>query len=292
MQTLPKQVHIVDLVLSEVLPSWVALRPHQLDIAIRLTDAGMPTLAVGALDAESGLLGELPPRKGVRYLAEGGGPLTAMPRLPANWPGELMVRATASETFSRRHLDGSLAAVLDHLAGTIDTINQAGFKVRGRVAGAFGCPYEGELAPLAVAAVAGELYAMGCDSVVLSDLTGHLTPDRVRRVFEAVDRRVPVKKLAVRWMDSYGLGIANLLASLQCGVTTVETATGGVLPNPWLPGCAGTLASEDVVYLLDGMEVRTGVDLGRLAETGRLLAGITGLPTRSHVAQALRSVGI
>lgn len=289
MQSLPKQVQIIELSPGEVLPSWLALEQHQLELVTRLSDAGLACIAVGKVDQEAGLIGNLPVRKGVRYQVEACLP-AQIGLLRPDWPGEIVVRAAASNHFSRRHLGAPVATSLDRLGETVERARQAGFRVRGRVGCAFGCPYEGEIPPQAVAMVAAELYDLGCDSITLADMTGSGTPWLVRRAVEAAARLVPEKKLGVRLMDSYGQGLVNLLGAMLSGVTVVECAVGGVLPNPFVRGCAGTLASEDVVYLLEGLGIRTGVDLHRLASAGRFLSAVTGLPSRSKTAQALMAL--
>ena len=289
MQPLPKQVQLIEQAPGEVLPSWLALEQHQLELVSRLSDAGLACIAVGKIDQEAMLIGNLSVRKGVRYQVEASLP-GQIGLLRPDWPGEVVVRAAASDSFSRRQLGVPVAASLDRLGEAVAHAQRAGFRVRGRVACAFGCPYEGEIPPQAVAMVAAELYDLGCDSITLADATGGGTPGLVRRAVDATARLVPEKKLGVKLMDSYGLGLVNLLGAMLSGVTVVECAVGGVLPNPFVRGCAGTLASEDVVYLLEGLGVRTGVDLERLASAGRFLAAVTGLPSRSKTAQALSAL--
>jgi hydroxymethylglutaryl-CoA lyase len=164
-----------------------------------------------------------------------------------------------------------------------------GVGVRGYVSCVLGCPYEGTVAPEAVAGLARSLVELGADEVSLGDTIGIGTPGRAEALVEAVAQAVPVERLAAHFHDTWGQALANLLAVMQRGITVIDSSVAGLGGCPFAPGAAGNVASEDVVYMLDGLGVETGVDLARLAEAGRFICGHLGRPLRSKAALALVS---
>lgn len=200
---------------------------------------------------------------------------------------EVAVFGAASETFSQRNINCSIAQSLERFAPVIERARAQGVAVRGYVSCAIACPYEGPIAPPAVATVAAALHAMGCHEVSLGDTIGTGTPGTVARMVEAVAARVPVQVLAGHYHDTYGQALANILASLELGIATFDSSVAGLGGCPYAPGAAGNVASEDVVYMLDGMGIVTGVDLALLAEAGAYICDVLGRPTRSRTAQAL-----
>ena len=200
---------------------------------------------------------------------------------------EIAVYCAASESFSRKNINCSVAESLERFAPVVEAAGQAGIKVRGYVSCVLGCPYEGEVAPAAVAQVAGRLFDMGCYEISLGDTIGVGTPGRARAMVETVAGRVPMPNLAVHFHDTYGQALANILACLDLGVAVADSSVAGLGGCPYARGASGNVASEDLVYMLDGLGVETGVDLGRLMEAGRYIMAELGRPPQSKVSRAL-----
>ena len=201
---------------------------------------------------------------------------------------EVAVFGAASEAFSKKNINCSIAESLDRFKPVTEAAKASGIKVRGYVSCVLGCPYEGEVAPARVADVAGALYEMGCYEVSLGDTIGTGTPGRTKAMIEACARRVPLEKLAGHYHDTYGQALANIYASLEMGVGTFDASIAGLGGCPYAKGASGNVATEDVVYMLNGLGVRTGVDLKRLVEIGRWICGILGREPASKVNQALK----
>jgi len=200
---------------------------------------------------------------------------------------EIAVFGAASESFSQRNINCSIDESLERFARVCDMAQSAGLKVRGYVSCVLGCPYEGEIAPEAVARVARALVGMGCYEVSLGDTIGTGTPLKAQRMIEAVAQEVDVRHLAAHFHDTYGQALANLLAVLQTGVAVVDASVSGLGGCPYAPGASGNVATEDVVYMLHGLGIETGIDLAKLADTGRWLASKLGRETGSKVGKAL-----
>jgi len=150
-----------------------------------------------------------------------------------------------------------------------------------------GCPYEGEVAPEAVVRVARELDAMGCYEITVCDTIGTGTPGKTRAVLEAVMKHIPAGRLAGHFHDTYGQAVANVYAALECGVATFDASVAGLGGCPYAKGATGNVATEDVLYLLDGLGVETGVDIAKLSAAGDYICGVLGRPTHSKAARAL-----
>ncbi|MDX9994738.1 MAG: hydroxymethylglutaryl-CoA lyase [Rhodocyclaceae bacterium] len=199
---------------------------------------------------------------------------------------EVAVFAAASEAFSQKNINCTIKESLERFKPVMSKAKEAGVKVRGYVSCVLGCPYLGEVAPTAVADVAWALFEMGCYEVSLGDTIGTGTPEKTRAMIEAVARRVPVKKLAGHYHDTYGMAIANIYASLQAGVNVFDAAVGGLGGCPYAKGASGNVATEDVVWLLRGLGIDSGVDLDRLVDTAAWISGQFGRVPGSKVAQA------
>lgn len=200
---------------------------------------------------------------------------------------EVAVFAAASESFSRRNINCSIAESLERFRPLMDAAATAGVPVRGYVSCVVGCPYEGAIAPEQVAQVAAELMVMGCREISLGDTIGVGTPASIARMIEAVGKYVPLSRLAGHYHDTYGMAIANIHASLQLGLATFDASVGGLGGCPYARGASGNVATEDVVYLLNGLGLDCGVDLDRLVAAGEFIAGHLGRPSGSKVARAL-----
>jgi len=200
---------------------------------------------------------------------------------------EVAVFAAASDTFSRKNINCSIPESLERFAPVLEAAKARRVKVRGYVSCVLGCPYEGNISPAAVADVAGRLYRMGCYEISLGDTIGVGTPRRAQTMIEAVARQVPLAHLAAHFHDTYGQALANLLAVMQMGITIADSAVAGLGGCPYAKGASGNVGTEDVVYLLNGLGIETGVDLARLAEAGRFICAALGRAPASRVAQAL-----
>ncbi|HCT06221.1 MAG TPA: hydroxymethylglutaryl-CoA lyase [Pseudomonas sp.] len=199
---------------------------------------------------------------------------------------EVAVFAAASEAFSQRNINCSISESLERFAPIMAAAKQHGISVRGYVSCVLGCPYEGQVAPQQVAAVARELYAMGCYEVSLGDTIGTGTAGATRSLFEVVGAQVPRDKLAGHFHDTYGQAIANIYASLLEGISVFDSSIAGLGGCPYAKGASGNVATEDVVYLLDGLGIETGIDLQALIDAGQQISTVLGRPTGSRVAKA------
>ena len=203
---------------------------------------------------------------------------------------EVAVFAAASEAFSQRNINCSISESLERFAPIMAAASQHGVSVRGYVSCVLGCPYEGAIAPEQVAAVARELFAMGCYEVSLGDTIGTGTAGATRRLFEVVGAQVPRDKLAGHFHDTYGQAIANVYASLLEGIKVFDSSIAGLGGCPYAKGASGNVATEDVVYLLDGLGIHTGIDLQALIGAGRQISQVVGRPSGSRVAKACNAV--
>ena len=203
----------------------------------------------------------------------------------------MAVFAAASESFSRRNINCSIAESLARFAPVMDAAKAQGIPVRGYVSCVLGCPYEGDIAPSAVAKVASELFRMGCFEVSLGDTIGTGTPRKAQAMVEAVAADVPLPKLAAHFHDTYGQALANLHAVLDLGLATVDSSVAGLGGCPYAKGASGNVATEDVVYMLRGMGIETGVDLDRLVSVGAEICAVLGKKPASKAAQALLAKG-
>ena len=199
---------------------------------------------------------------------------------------EVAVFGAASESFSQKNINCSIAESLDRFVPVVEAAKAAGVRVRGYVSCVLGCPYEGEVAPEAVAGVAATLFDMGCYEVSLGDTIGTGTPGKTRRMLDAVARRVPIDKLAGHYHDTYGQALVNIYASLQAGVATFDASVAGLGGCPYAAGASGNVATEDVVYMLDGLGVETGIRLEALVETSAWICERLGRSNGSKVSLA------
>jgi isopropylmalate/homocitrate/citramalate synthase len=199
---------------------------------------------------------------------------------------EVAVFAAASETFSQRNINCSIAESLNRFAPIFAAARIASIRVRGYVSCALGCPYEGEVPPAKVAEVAAAVFNLGCYEISLGDTIGVGTPNRTRELIETVAHRISVERLAGHFHDTYGQALANIYAALLAGVRVFDASVGGLGGCPYAPGAAGNVATEDLLYMLNGMGIETGVDLDRLLAAGAFICDKLGRPTKSRVARA------
>ncbi|MGK5093769.1 hydroxymethylglutaryl-CoA lyase [Deltaproteobacteria bacterium TL4] len=200
---------------------------------------------------------------------------------------EVAVFAAASDEFSQRNINCSIKDALKRFIPMIEVARQNKVKVRGYVSCVLGCPYAGLIRPQAVADVAKELYSMGCYEISLGDTIGVGNPLSVLKMIEAVATDIPLPAIAVHFHDTYGQALANIYAALTQGITIVDASVAGLGGCPYAKGATGNVASEDVVYLLNGLGIHSGVDLNKLIAAGQMITQYLGKTTSSKVAQAL-----
>jgi hydroxymethylglutaryl-CoA lyase len=277
---------------SRVVPAAV-----KVSLIDRLAEAGLTVIEAGAfvhptrvpqMADTAEVLAGLARRPGVRY------PVlvpneTGMARALAAGAEEVAVFAAASESFSLHNINCSIDESLARFAPVMDAAAAQGVPVRGYVSCTLGCPYEGEIAPARVAEVAERLADMGCYEISLGDTIGVGTPGKARAMVESVAARVPLAQLAVHFHDTYGQALANIHACLALGIAVVDSSVAGLGGCPYAPGATGNVASEDVLYLLDGLGIETGVDLAMLAAAGRFVSEHLGRLPASKVALAMTS---
>jgi hydroxymethylglutaryl-CoA lyase len=275
-------------------------RPVAVADRVRLIDglatAGLPVIEAGAfvsprwvpqMAATAEVLAAIARRPRVRYPV-------LVPNLKGLEPAlaagvdEIAVFGAASEAFSRKNINCGIEESLERFRPVVERARAAGLRVRGYVSCVVGCPYEGQIAPAAVAAVAVRLHAMGCHEVSLGDTIGVGTPRKVAEMLRAVTAELPVTALAIHAHDTYGQALANVLTALELGVATVDSSVAGLGGCPYAPGASGNLATEDVVYMLDGMGIATGIHLDALIRAGEAICRALGRETRSKVAAARR----
>ena len=201
---------------------------------------------------------------------------------------EVAIFGAASEAFSRKNINCSIAESLDRFRPVVAEAAKNAIRVRGYVSCVLGCPYEGEVAPQRVAEVAGALHDMGCYEVSLGDTIGVGTPGKTKAMIEACRRRVPIERLAGHYHDTYGQALANIYASLEVGLRTFDASIAGLGGCPYAAGASGNVATEDVVYMLNGLGMQTGVDLRSVVEIGRWICGILGREPASKVNKAFK----
>ena len=214
--------------------------------------------------------------------------LAGLERAHAAGVGDVAVFAAASEGFSRRNINQSIDESLETYRGVCARATELGIRVRGYVSTAFGCPFDGAVPPERVAEVSAALVNMGVVEVAISDTIGVAHPRQVAEVVEIVARRVPLDQIALHLHDTRGMAAANVLAGLNVGVATFDASAGGLGGCPYAPGATGNLATEDLVYMLDGLGVETGVHLPRLLEASAFIEARIGHPLPSRVYRATR----
>lgn len=225
-------------------------------------------------------------RPGVRYTALTPN-LQGFERALAAGADDVAIFAAASEAFSQKNINCSIAESLQRFEQVMAAAGERGVPVRGYVSCVLGCPYEGEVAPTAVAAVTAELLAMGCYEVSLGDTIGTGTAGSMARLLETLLAQFTPQQLAVHCHDTYGQALANILVALQHGIATVDTSVAGLGGCPYARGASGNVATEDVVYMLDGLGIASGLDLAALAAAGNRICATLGRPNGARTARAL-----
>ena len=270
----------------------------KIEFVNRLTEASLPVIEVSAFvspkwvpqmaDAAEVFAG-IRRREDTRYTALVPN-LAGLDRAMRAGVAEIAVFAASTETFSRKNINQSIDESLATYAQVCGRAHAAGLRVRGYLSTAFGCPFEGAVAPGRVADVAARLADLGVFEVAISDTIGIAHPGQVPRVLEAVLTRVPVHQLALHFHDTRGTALANVLASLPYGIATFDASAGGLGGCPYAPGAAGNLATDDLIYMLDGLGLETGVSLAGVTDASTFIASKIDhrLPSRYAQAQEAR----
>ncbi|XP_029802303.1 hydroxymethylglutaryl-CoA lyase, mitochondrial isoform X1 [Suricata suricatta] len=294
--TFPKQVKIVEVGARDGLQNEKTIVPTPIKIKLidMLSEAGLPVI-----EATSFVSPKWVPQmadnaevlKGIRKF-----PGISYPVLTPNIKGfqaavaagaeEVSVFGAASEQFTRKNTNCSIDESLQRSDEILRAARAAGIPVRGYVSCVLGCPYEGKISPAKVAEVAKKMYSMGCYEISLGDTIGVGTPGVMKDMLSAVMREVPVAALAVHCHDTYGQALANTLMALQMGVSVVDSSVAGLGGCPYAQGASGNLATEDLVYMLSGLGIHTGVNLQKLLEAGAFICQALNRKTCSKVAQA------
>jgi hydroxymethylglutaryl-CoA lyase len=295
--TLPRKVKLVEVGPRDGLQNEAAPVSTEVKIELihRLQDAGLRVIEATAFVSP----------KWVPQMADNAQVMAAIRRKPGvsypvlvpNMKGldaavaakaeEVVVFGAATETFSQKNTNCSIAEGLARFAEVSKKARALGLKVRGDISVCLGCPYEGEVKPEAVVRIARALDDMGCYEITVADTIGVGTAGGTRAVFEAVMMHIPVQRLAGHFHDTYGQAVTNVYAALECGVATFDSSVAGLGGCPYAKGATGNVASEDVLYLLDGLGIETGVDIDRLIAAGDYICGVLGRPTHSKAARAL-----
>ena len=200
---------------------------------------------------------------------------------------EIALFAAATETFSQKNTNCSIAESIERFDAVIDAAQRAGLKIRGYISCVLGCPYEGEVSFDTVEMIAEKLFERGCYEVSLGDTIGVGTAGLARDLVERLALTLPVERLAAHFHDTYGQALANIHAVMQCGIAVIDSSVAGLGGCPYAKGATGNVATEDVVYMLDGMGIETGVDMDRLLEAGRFISDFLGREPVSRAATAL-----
>ena len=294
---LPRRVRMVEVAPRDGLQNEAVSVPTEVKVGLidRLTDAGLPAIEatsfvsakwVPQMSDAAAVMAAIERRAGVRY-----------PVLTPNMKGfeaavaagcdEVAVFVAASEAFSRRNINCSIAESLERARPVCDAAHAHGVRVRGYISCVLGCPYEGQVPPARVRDVAAALQALGCYEISLGDTIGTGTPGRTRSLITTVAEAVPVERQAGHFHDTYGQALVNVYAALELGVATFDSSVSGLGGCPYAKGATGNVASEDVLYLLQGLGIETGVDMVRLRIAGRYISDFLGRPPASRVARAL-----
>ncbi|WP_407729057.1 hydroxymethylglutaryl-CoA lyase [Pseudomonas helleri] len=294
--TFPTHVRLIEVgprdgLQNEAQPISVA---DKVQLVNALTDAGLGYIEVGSfvspkwvpqMAGSAEVFAQIQHKPGVVY-----GALTPNMRgfedAVAAGVKEVAVFAAASEAFSQRNINCSISESLERFAPIMESARQHGISVRGYVSCVLGCPYEGQVSAQQVADVAKELYAMGCYEVSLGDTIGTGTPSATRAMFEAVGAYVPRDKLAGHFHDTYGQAMVNIYASLLEGINVFDSSVAGLGGCPYAKGASGNVATEDVLYMLNGMGIETGIDMDKLLLAGQYICNVLGRVTGSRVAKA------
>jgi len=201
---------------------------------------------------------------------------------------EVAVFTAASNTFTQKNINCSIQESIERFKPVLKLANDTNVKVRGYISCALGCPYEGEISAEQVTVVADQLYQLGCYEICIADTIGVGTALKAQALIQAVNQSVPINNIAVHFHDTYGQALANIFAALQVGITTVDSSVAGLGGCPYAKGASGNVATEDVIYMMDGLGIETGINLNKLLVASRFISEVLGRPARSKVSLAMK----
>lgn len=297
---LPQQVKIVEVGPRDGLQNESTPVPAEVKLALicKLEQAGLSVIEAGSfvspkwvpqMASSAEVYQSIEQKPGVSY-----------PMLVPNLRGlesaltvgvqEIAIFAAASESFTEKNINCSIEESIARYGEVMAKARQHNLKVRGYVSCVLGCPYEGEIAADKVAEVSRQLYDLGCYEISLGDTVGVGTPVKAQQMIDAVAQVVPVERLAAHFHDTYGQALANLFAVLQQGVSVIDSSVSGLGGCPYAKGASGNVATEDVLYMLNGLGIETGVDMPKLLEAGRYISDYLKRTSASKVARALSAV--
>jgi hydroxymethylglutaryl-CoA lyase len=296
MSALPASVRIVEVGARDGLQNEKTIVPTatKIELIDRLSATGLRTIEatsfvspkwIPQLADAAEVFAAIDKRPGVAYpvLVPN---LQGYERARAVGAGEVAVFTAASEAFNRKNVNATIDGSIDRFVPVFERARADGVKVRGYVSTVLGCPYQGEVPVADVVRVARRMHELGCYEISLGDPIGIGTPAKARAMLRAVAEAVPIEALAVHFHDTRGQALANILACLEEGIAVVDSSVSGTGGCPYAKGATGNVATEDVVYMLDGMDIATGIDLQKLIGTGLWLSTALGRETSSRVARA------
>ena len=294
---LPSKVKLVDVGPRDGLQNEKQPVPAEIKIGLvhRLQDAGLTEIEVTSFVSpkwvpqmadNSEVMAGITRKPGVRYSVLTPN-LKGFEACVASKPDEIVVFAAASEAFSQRNINCSIAESIERFAPVVAAAKQHGIYVRGAISCAVGCPYEGEVSPERVGMVARLLKDIGVQHIGVADTIGVGTPVKVQRAMEAALRHYAIDDVSGHYHDTYGQALGNTLASLEMGVWQYDTSSAGLGGCPYAKGATGNVATEDVVYMLQGMDIDTGIDLDKLIDAGAFISGFLQRKPNSRAATAI-----
>ena len=297
MSILPTHVKLLDVGPRDGLQNEKAnvATEHKARLVAMLQDAGLTEIEVTSfvspkwvpqMGDNTAVMAAIERRPGVRYSVLVPNTKGLEPAL-ASRPDEILVFTAASEAFTQKNINCSIAESLERFAPVIEGAHAAGVKVRAALSCALGCPYEGEISADQVEAVVKPLKALGVDAIDIADTIGVGTPRRVQAAMERALKQLPLPGVSGDLRDTYGQALTNIYASLELGVHSFHASVAGLGGCPYAKGATGNVASEDVVFMLDGLGIETGVDLDKLVDAGAFISGVLGREPVSRVARAV-----
>jgi hydroxymethylglutaryl-CoA lyase len=294
---LPPKVKIVDVGPRDGLQNEKEPVPAEVKVGLvhRLQDAGLKEIEVTSFvspkwvpqmaDAAE-VMARIERKPGVRYSVLTPN-MKGFEAAVASRPDEVVVFGAASEAFSQRNINCSIAESIERFAPVVEAARARGIAVRGAISTAVGCPYEGEVAPERVELVARLMKQIGVHHIGVCDTIGVGTPLKVQRAVEAALKHYGVDDISGHFHDTYGQALANTLAALEMGIWQYDTSSAGLGGCPYAKGATGNVATEDVVYMLHGMGIETGIDLDKLIDAGQYISGYLGRKPNSNAAKAI-----
>jgi len=293
----PKQVKLVEVGPRDGLQNEVKIIPAAVKIEFinRLAETGLSVIEATSFvspkwipqlaDAKE-VLSSITKRKGVIY-----------PVLVPNLKGlqnaltagatHIAVFTTPSETFSQKNTNASVSDSMQRISEVVEEAKKHHLPIRAYISCVLGCPFEGEMPPEKVAKLAERLFQLGCNEISLGDTIGVGTPSKTKQLLDKVSQHVPIEQLAVHFHDTYGQALANIYVALECGISIIDSSVAGLGGCPYAKGATGNVATEDVLYMLNGMKIETGVDLKKLIQVGHFITEQLGTIVRSKVNLAL-----